>query len=128
MSGPVWKKYFEDTYLKVLEETRGLISGSLDSATVCAGYVKLFRASCTLLKFYMAYNGLFQFENREIIREAFYIELIKDGDIWINALSLVEAGEIQGFDRVEKMILSYCSDEFFHIFDDLKAKFEGLYV
>ena len=121
-----WLNFFLEDYINTLNITNEMRKSEINSDAMCAQYVKMFIAACNLLKLYLNYNGLFQFEQREVIKEAFYVELIDDGERWINALSLVDmfmSGERTKFNN---LILSYCEDENFYIFESLKNKFEKI--
>lgn len=88
---------------------------------LCLFYYTLFNSACFLLQCYLAYNGLVQYEQRAVIKEAFYVELIQDGATWIKALSLCEIIKIHGPEKLKSVIAKSLKDEYFKIFDDLKS-------
>ena len=120
-----WLNYYNNVFLKQLEDTDRLRKNAQEDI-LCDAYVKLFNTACELIKLYINYNGLFQFEKRDVVKEAFYVELIEDGEIWINALSLAEVYETEETKNFNNLILSYCADEYFSIFKKLKDKFEQI--
>lgn len=122
----VWIDYYKNNYLKILEEFKVYNNNKAEEDLLCSMYVKLFNSACELLKMYLNYQGLFQFENREVIKEAFSVELINDGERWINALSLAEVYESGEVENLKSLILFYCEDKNFYIFEELKNKFEKL--
>ncbi|MBS4759361.1 MAG: hypothetical protein KHX03_01525 [Clostridium sp.] len=90
---------------------------------LCLLYYTLFNSACFLLQCYLAYNGLIQYEQRAVIKEAFYVELIQDGETWIKALSLCEIIKVHGAEKLKSVIVKSLNDEYFKIFDDLKFVF-----
>lgn len=122
----MWLDYFEKDYKNILDKTIKLKNLNIDEDIVCSQYINMFISAYNLIKLYLNYNGLFQFEPREVIKEAFYVELINDGERWINALSLFEVYESGEHKEFNNLILSYCKDENFYIFEELKNKFEKI--
>jgi hypothetical protein len=61
-----------------------------------------------------------------VIREAFYVELIDDGEVWIEALFLFEACNEKKNTDFEKLCLEFYNDEKFSIFDNLYQKCKSL--
>ena len=120
-----WLEYYKQEFLDIYESINTIRNKQGSEELLCADYVKMFNTSCELLKLYLNYNGLFQFEPREVIKEAFYVGLIEDGKRWINALSLAEIYKT-GENSFNKLILQYCKDENFIIYDNLKKDFESL--
>lgn len=119
----LWLNYYND-YSAMLSEFNDMERPVTDSDFLCEKYIEVFNSACNLLKVFLNYNGLFQFENREIIKEAFSVGLILDGERWINALSLNEIYETGDFEEFKPLILSYCEPENFYIFNDLKKIFD----
>lgn len=120
----IWLDYYKQEFLKTFDKTNKLRKSDTNEDIMCAQYIEMFNSACTLIKMYLNYNGLFQFEPREVIKEAFYVELIEDGERWINALSLAEVYET-GEKEFNSLILSYCEDENFVIYEHLKDKFKN---
>lgn len=119
-----WLNFYKNEYTKTLDSFNQLRKSDFDEHMLCKEYSKLVNISCELIKLFINYQGLFQFENREIIKEAFYVGLIKDGERWINALTLAEV-YFSGEEKFNNLILSYCKDENFVIFDDLNSTFKN---
>lgn len=124
MKTTYWLNYYKTTFLPKLEKIQSLRQKSFVNAEICSEYVDFVIISCTLLQYYLAYNGLFQFNNREIIREAFYVELIDDGQYWINSLSLAVIIKKYGYQRVKSLMSDYLKDDHFYIFENLNKNFE----
>ena len=121
-----WLDYYNDIFIKKVKDFEELKQKNTNTETKCKNYIALFNSSCELIKLFLNYQGLFQYENREIIKEAFYVELIEDGERWINALSLSEIYKTEEKELFYPLILSYCEDDNFYIFYDLINKFEKL--
>ena len=121
-----WLDFYNNEYKKVLNEVETLRNSDFDNEKICKEYVNLVNVSCELMKLFLNYQGLFQFEYREVIKEAFYVELISDGELWINALSLAEVYESSEKERFYPLIISYLQDENFYIFNKLKDRFDKI--
>ena len=119
-----WLDFYKNEYIRTLDSFNHLRKSGCDVSILCKDYTNLVNVSCELMKLFINYQGLFQFENREIIKEAFYVGLIKDGEKWINALTLAEVYS-SGEDKFNNLILSYCQDENFVIFEDLNTTFKS---
>lgn len=117
-----WLDFYKNEYIRTLDSFNHLRKSDCDVNVLCKDYTNLVNISCELMKLFINYQGLFQFENREIIKEAFYVGLIKDGEKWINALTLAEVYS-SGEEKFNNLILSYCKDENFVIFEDLNITF-----
>ena len=117
-----WIDFYKNEYIKVLDDFNQLRLNTSDVNILCVEYTNLVNTACELMKYFINYQGLFQFENREIIKEAFYVGLIKDGEKWINALTLAEVYST-GEENFNNLIVSYCKDENLVIFEDLNNTF-----
>ena len=120
--------YFNNRYVKAYRKMKSLknvelVNGSTDKISA---FLNLMEVTCAFLKHYLNYQGLFQFDNWDVIREAFYVELIDDGDVWIEALFLFEACNEKNFTDFEKLCLEFYNDEKFSIFENLYQKFKHL--
>lgn len=122
----MWLAYYKKDFLNEFNKMNHMRNNNADENSLCAQYITLFGAACNLLKLYLNYNGLFQFEPREVIKEAFYTDLIKDGERWMNALALSEVYQSGEWEPFKKLILSYCEDENFFIFNDLNNVFRQI--
>ena len=118
-----WIYFYKTEYRKTLENFNQLRKSDFDKKLLCKEYSNLINTSCELIKLFINYQGLFQFVNREIIKEAFYVGIIKDGERWINALTLAEVNS-SGEEKFNNLMLSYCKDENFVIFEDLNITFK----
>ncbi len=119
-----WLDFYKNEYKRTLDSFNHLRKSGCDVNVLCKDYTNLVNVSCELIKLFINYQGLFQFENREIIKEAFYVGLIKDGEKWINALTLAEVYS-SGEEKFNNLILSYCKDENFVIFESLNTIFKN---
>ncbi len=64
-------------------------------------FLSTFNGAVRTLKDYMRYQGIFQVDTREIIKEAFYVEIIEDGQSWIDMMfdaNDVNPQTLEGFD------------------------------
>lgn len=93
----------------------------------CQNYCALFNQTVDVIKYFLQEKGLFQQDRKEILAEAYYVELIHDGQIWIDAMTLVEKYE-QGqiTDELKKLIIIYSTDGFFKIFDKIIVKLKEM--
>ena len=123
-----WIKFYKEEFLPIYKHVCCLRSNitNYTSNDIFVYYSELVDASCTLIKYYLAYNGLFQFSRIEVLREAFYIEFIEDGDIWSDALALSKMIKVDRIDKIKNLILVYLQDEQFIIFDKLSITFKNL--
>ena len=80
------------------------LAGTLDDDTrrkVFSHFLSTFYGGVRTLKDYMRYQGIFQVETREIIKEAFYVEIIEDGQSWIDMMfdaNQIDKRTLKGFD------------------------------
>ena len=119
-----WLDFYKNEYIKTLDSFNQLRKSDCDVKVLCNGYTNMVNISCELMKLFINYQGLFQFENREIIKEAFYVGLINDGEKWINALTLADVCS-SGEEKFNNLIISYCKDENFVIFESLNTIFKN---
>jgi len=64
-------------------------------------FLSTFEGGVRTLKDFMRYQGIFQVETREIIKEAFYVEIIEDGQSWIDMMydaNDIDKWSLRGFD------------------------------
>ena len=93
----------------------------------CQNYCVLFNQAVDSIKYFLQEKGLFQKEKKLILSEAYYVELIDDGQIWVDALTLVdyyEAGKVT--DALKNLIIVYSTDNYFKIFDKLNKTLEEM--
>ena len=92
-----WKYSYEgdfrpkiDEVLKTLSEFEDLIAeGVFDEYSQIRffkSFKKLFDGAIKTLKFYFRYQGIFQVSVFEIIKEAFYVEIIENGQTWVDMM------------------------------------------
>ena len=124
-----WKGIFEfafkQHYKKLLEEIEKYKKLSLsDDESINKIFIlfqKTFESGIKTIKEYLEYQGIFQEAVIEIIKEAFYVEIVDDGQAWIDIMFDIE--EINkshpkdfGFD--------YPKDRYLKAFEDLIDYFE----
>ena len=65
----------------------------------------MFNSSVLLLRYYLKFNGIFYYENIDIIKEAYYLEIIEDGQSWIELLF-----DIKNIEQIKQIIKkkNYC--------------------
>ena len=93
----------------------------------CQNYCVLFNQAVDSIKYFLQEKGLFQKEKKLILSEAYYVELIDDGQIWVDAMTLVdyyEAGKVTP--SLKNLIIVYSTDNFFKIFDKLNKTLEEM--
>ena len=120
-----WIDYYKNTFCVTYNEISKNFNANIEEKVLCQKFIKLVDQSCELLKRFLNYNGLFQFENREVIKEAFSVELIEDGELWIDALQLFEAYKSEQ-EKFNSLIALFCKNGSFIIFKKLMKKFEKL--
>ena len=88
----------------------------------------LFETSFLLLKYYLQNNGLFQFTEQEVLREAFYIDFLDDGEEWMEVCTIIKDIHSKGFSESNYEHIQYIYDNLFFIFSNLNNKFLRLVV
>jgi len=121
-----WIDFYNNEYCIEFDKFNELRKNSNNKNMLCQKYTNIVSISCKLIKYYIHYQGLFLFDDREVIRKAFYTGLIKDGEKWINAVTLLKAYNYSKQAEVENLIILYCNDENCKIFEDLKNTFKSL--
>ena len=121
-----YKKNFRELYEKALNfrDEDGNINFPED-INQYDFFKKLFTTVIELLKLYLNNNGIFQFEKYEVIREAFYIELLEDGDIWMTALNLYTVSAQRKREEFNNLFATWLSTNF-NIFDHIDDKFSQM--
>ena len=123
-----YKKYFEPKYAEVVElleqynttefvkkrefcELKELLS---------KGFKQLFHKSCNLMQYYLNNNGIFQFSEIDVIRAAFYAEIITEGDMWMELYATVRN---RGRD-IDFVIETFIRN--FKAIQDVNVRFSGI--
>lgn len=89
-------------------------------------YYSLFNSTIELLRVFFANKGLFYEYSRDIIREAFRVELLSDGKTWMEVLTLMEAFDDE---NIKEILSIYFNDKYFKIFIELNNTFiKELYI
>lgn len=124
----IWLNYYRIEFLPIFQEMCDirLKNNSVDFGEICIKYAELVEKSCTLIQRFLSYNGLFQFNNSDVLREAFYVEFIDDGETWFDALSLSKVIKTNLSDTIKTLIIRYLDDDKFCIFNKLNYKFQEL--
>ena len=91
-----WIEVYENDFSKYFDlfqnwEEKGYFE-KLDKLTeekkkqLCVKYKKLFTISCKLLQKYLIYSGIYQTTVIMALKQAYYSEIVTDGQKWINLL------------------------------------------
>lgn len=119
-----YQNYYKDTFLPLFEEvTSECQTSGFKEKELCEKFVVLFETSFMLLKYYLQNHGLFQFLEADVFREAFAIELLDDGEEWMQVLKKVNNLQFANPDEVKnKDFLEYLTKHFY-IFENLNQTF-----
>ena len=121
-----WEDYYTGEYKKVYDAMQLAYSQMIkanggDARMLIEVTCNIYYASCCLLKFYLINNGFFSTTNREVLKHAFYINFITDGDEWIEMGDLIYSREPVDIRYVVNFII-----ENFSIFEKLNNKFKEM--
>ena len=79
-----YRDYYKNTFLPEFEHAKDIFKQDFSTdkikRTMCDEFIILFGVSFLLIKYYLHNNGLFQFSETDVIREAFNIELLDHGE------------------------------------------------
>lgn len=112
-----FQDYFRNNFLPEFEKAESVLKSG-DTETLREEFIMLFGASFLLLKYYLQNNGLFQFREKDVLREAFNIEFLEHGEEWMK-LEMIRRSETSA--DIEKAFRDY-----FFVFVDLKKQFERI--
>ena len=87
----------------------------------------MFNSSVLLLRYYLKFNGIFYYENIDIIKEAYYLEIIEDGQSWIELLFDIKNIEQIKADNKEEELLHNIVNKYDKCFSDLNIFMEKKY-
>ncbi len=82
-------------------------------------FKSLFDGSVRTLKDYLSYEGIFHSEPIDIIKEAFYVEIIKDGQVWINMLFGIKSMFEETFPEISMTIIECFENSYLPAFKQL---------
>lgn len=119
-----FQNYYKDTFLPLFEEvTSECQTSGFQEKELCEKFVVLFETSFMLLKYYLQNHGLFQFLEADVLREAFTIELLDDGEEWMQVLEKVNNLQFSNPDEAKtKDFLEYLRTHFY-MFENLNQTF-----
>lgn len=89
-----WYHYFSNTFIEKNNNYQYLIKKIKDisylsdeeKSSYISETIDMFNSSVLMLRYYLKFNGIFYYENIDIIKEAYYLEIIEDGQSWIELL------------------------------------------
>lgn len=122
-----WEEYYKNSYSLIFEQSQAIYSKIIeqnggDTKTLIDATKDIFQASCYLLNLYLCNNGFFQTESRNIIKHAFFVNFLTDGDEWIEMGDLLYSDMLVYFEDVIEFIIKK-----FFIFEKLKNKFDCIF-
>lgn len=117
-----WEDVYKENFLPAYNnfiKLRSEDSSELNELTTC--YLNLFEASYKVLRIYMANKGIFVTPKMDVIKTAYKVYLIDNGQIWIDVLSAIET-----LDKTEcsSNLSVYFDDKFIKIYTDLNERLE----
>ena len=88
---------------------------------LCNKYYEMFRTSCKLLQEYLIYNGITQPNTLLTLKQAYYSEILFDGQRWINLFFLFQNYEKNRNEETEKDLINYINEEYFRLYKQLDS-------
>lgn len=117
-----WEDVYRDKWLHRYRELVSFKKSSTElSQDVYDLFSNFFKWSVYLIQIYMRNYGYY-YGGDMIIKVAFRIGIIKDGDTFIVINDMMENSEKYN----KREALEYCLGEGFHVFDDINAKMKEL--
>lgn len=126
-----WVEIYQDKYLKLFSifleyeektEFQNLAKISDErKRLLCDKYYEMFMISCELLKSYLLYCGICQPTEILVLRQAFYSEIVSDGQKWINLLFLFQKYNKEKSKKNIKDVLKHMNKMYFKIFKQLNS-------
>ena len=130
-----WYFYFTNTFIEKNNYYQNLIKNIEDISYLSdeekVSYIQetidMFNTSVSLLKYYLKFNGIFYYENIDIIKEAYYLEIIEDGQSWIELLfDIKNIEQIKAYNK-EDELLHNIVNKYAKCFSDLNIFMEKKY-
>lgn len=122
-----YQDYYENSFLPLYDDLKKCqvpeFNNDILHIQLCDKFVILFEAAYLLLKYYLHNNGLFQFNEADVIRECFYIEILQDGEEWMSALKLTQSLQSDIYKSAYLSDVKDFIENHFYIFDKLKENF-----
>ncbi len=112
-----FQDYYKNSFLPELEKAESILKSG-DTEVLRQEFIMLFGASFLLLKYYLQNNGLFQFREKDVLREAFSIEFLEHGEEWMMLEKVRRIGTPADIEKAFK--------DYFFVFVDLKKQFERI--
>ena len=128
-----FEDYYKNSFLPELSNVKDLCKSDLTQGdaqeSLCEHFIIIFETAFLLLKYYLQNNGLFQFRESDVIREAFTIGFLQDGEEWMKVKELAEMMQddnsniIHWFNRVFDYLNKYM-----YIYDNLNSAFNNMVI
>ena len=113
-----WQDYYRQNFLKAFYTAKNSIENmNIDAKTI----YDLVDKTVTTLRYFLQNNGIFYFSDIDVIRQAFYIEFLEDGDALMEIYSLLK--NIDNGSMTEDIRERFKTN--FFAFENLKQKFES---
>lgn len=129
-----WMGIYENRFKKVYESLKNLETkpafSKLDKlpadkkALLCKKYFKLFDISCEMLNSYLMYCGTYQPSRILVLRKAYNLEVVKEGQKWVNLYFIFKNYKNHCDEKTEKFVLAHLNGGYLKIFDDLNLYME----
>ena len=119
-----YQDYYTNEFLVNYKKVKDFINfleqnGYTDESKIYHLFRLMFKSACQLIKYFLNNNGLFQFSESDVLKEACYIELIDNGDEWFELLELYNINE-ENSEKIRNILKKN-----FFIIDELKNKMDG---
>lgn len=88
---------------------------------LCNKYYEMFRISCKLLQEYLIYSGITQPNTLLTLKQAYYSEILTDGQRWINLFFLFKNYDRNRNEETEKDLINYINEEYFMLYKQLDS-------
>ncbi|MFC2949163.1 nucleotidyltransferase substrate binding protein [Virgibacillus sediminis] len=120
-----WKQRFEnfEKSFKLLEKySSNSISTELERAGIIQFFETTFELAWKVLKDYLESEGYIPKSPRESIKQAFQVELIEDGHLWMEALSKRNSTTHTYDQELAEKLVKEIQEQFLPLFRDLYNK------
>lgn len=112
-----FQDFYINDFLPQFEKAK-ITKESCDTDVLAKEFKALFGCSFLLLKYFLHNNGLFQFREKDVLRETFYIEFLKNGEEWMILENIYKSKHpVDSADGLKK---------YFYCFENLKKQFKEL--
>ena len=125
-----YNDYYNTSFIPLLKDFKNYKTLDFASEDIqrqfCSNLVVLFETTYLLLKYFLQNNGLFQFKEIDVFREAFQIDFLENGEEWIKLIHFADFYQKEGYSfQLFTEMLNFINT-YGYIFDNINKKFEEL--